>query len=492
MKKTGAFLLALLLMLPLFVKADHHREYYEIFVASYCDSDGDGTGDLKGIAEKLPEIEYLGVTGLWLMPVHPSPSYHKYDVLDYYAIDPAYGTMADFEALASRCEEKGMALIIDLVLNHTSHLHPWFLSACKSIAVEPCGEISCPMEPLCRAHNPYCGYYHFSQEAGSNRRALSNGWYFEGVFGPHMPDLNLTNEAVVAELLQIADFWLQKGAAGFRLDAVVHFENNNVPFNNAFLRRLKERFPEAYFVGEVWSDAAVISRYYESGIDSLFNYPLATQDGSLIKAIRNGNGSAFAEKIAAWQETLKEINPSAIDAPFLSNHDNGRSAGFLMRDAALQKLAAAVYLFMPGNPFIYYGEELGMTGSGRDENKRQPYLWSVSDASGIPNPPPDCEQTQSLAEGYWEQKENPGSLLNTYRDLLKARKSRPEIARGTVTPLNLGLDTLCAYTSTYLDSSVTVVHNFSKEALSFEFDSRSFPVPAYGTLLIDDSDYEVF
>ena len=492
MKKKWLLWLMVLMLLPSLAGAEHYRDYYEIFVASFYDSNEDGSGDLRGIAEKLPMLSDLGVTGLWLMPIHPSPSYHKYDVLDYYAIDSAYGNMADFEALGSLCRQEDMALIIDLVVNHTSRFHPWFVSACESIVVTPCGEEICKEAPLCRAHNPYCAYYRFFEEAGSNRHALSNGWYFEGVFGAHMPDLNLANEEVVSEIFQIADFWLKKGATGFRLDAVMHFESNNVPFNNAFLRRLKERFPEAYFVGEVWSDSAVISRYYESGIDSLFNYPMGTQDGSLVKAIRSGNGKSFAEKIIAWQEKLNEINPLAIDAPFLSNHDNGRSAGFLMRNEEVQKLAAAVYLFMPGNPFIYYGEELGMTGSGKDENKRLPYLWSVSDTLGIPNPPPGADQAQRLENGYMEQKENPDSLLNTYRGLLAAKKRYPEIARGTVTPLDLENMALCAYTSTYLGSSVSIIHNFSKETLSFELNGQSLTVLSYGTWLISETACEVF
>ncbi len=488
MTKRLVLLLLVLCLMPSFALADMYRDYYEIFVASFYDSNGDGMGDLNGVREKLPMLQDLGVSGLWLMPIHPSPSYHKYDVLDYYEIDPDYGTLADFHALAQACKDADMALVIDLVINHTSNLHPWFLSACESISIPDCGGESCLSETLCSLHNPYCGYYRFSQAPGSNLHALDNGYYYEGVFGSHMPDLNLQNEDVVTELFAIADYWLQKGVTGFRLDAVMHYEESNVPFNNEFVRRLKGRFPRAYFIGEVWADSATIARYYESSIDSLFNYPMATQDGSLTAAIRGGKGDAFAKKIAAWQEQIG----FAIDAPFLSNHDNGRSAGFLVRSLPMQKLAAAVYLFMPGNPFIYYGEELGMTGSGRDENKRQPYVWSITDSTGIPIPPKDCDQTQSLSEGYLEQKENPASLLNTYRALLAAKKRHPEIARGQVTVLDLENKALCAYMSTYSGSSITIVHNFSKEAVSFILDGQSLTLDAYGTLLLSDSALEVF
>ena len=250
------------------------RDYYEIFVPSYYDGDGDGCGDLRGIAQKLPELADLGISGLWLTPVHPSPSYHKYDVTDYYAIDPAYGTLADFRALAAELRARDMALL-DLVVNHTSDRHPWSQKGFGRGAALP-------------------GLLPFLPGPGNGRHALPDGTYYEGAFGPHMPDLNLGNPAVVAEVFAIAQFWLDQGVTGFRLDAVLHYEENDAAFNNAFVKKLKDRFPQVYFVGEVWADAGTVSRYYESGIDSLLKYPFATQDGALAKAIQKGNGQALA------------------------------------------------------------------------------------------------------------------------------------------------------------------------------------------------------
>ncbi len=449
-------------------QADRYRTYYEIFVGSYCDSNGDGIGDLNGITAHMEDIAGLGVSGLWLMPIMPSPSYHKYDVTDYYAIDEAYGTMEDFKALLAAAKEKDIAVIIDLVLNHTSKEHPWFLSAAQSIASPDCGGETCAYEALCRRHNPYCGYYHFSQDPGASMHSLDNGWYYEGAFGDHMPDLNLGDQAVVKEIDQIAAFYLNLGVYGFRLDAVMHFEEGNTGFNNAFVRHLTKLFPKAYFVGEVWADAGTIAAYYDSGIDSIFNYPFATQTGAIFGAVKSGKGAALAAKVQSWQETLRAASADAVDAPFLSNHDNGRSAGYVQRNTAKERLMARAYLLMPGAPFIYYGEELGMTGSGRDENKRLPYLWSAVALEGMPLPPEGADQEQRLTEGYDVQDGDPASLLNAYREVLAARKALPQIAEGSAEAVDLGDAAVYATvhqgaTGGVAKETVLVVHNFSSE-----------------------------
>lgn len=446
MKK--ACLLVLLLSLLFSNRAfagDKNHVYYEIFVASYCDSDGDGTGDLKGVAAHLDDLAALGITGIWLMPINASPSYHKYDVADYYQVDPAYGTLEDLEQLANDCREKGIALILDLVLNHTATSHEWFQKALEGDEV-------------------YQGYYHFSKENTGGLHQAPNGLYYEGDFGGHMPDLNLQNPAVFNALVDIASFYLDRGITGFRLDAVKHYTKDDAAANNAFLQAffaaLRATHPKVYMVGEVWADDATILRYYASGMDSIFNYPFSQNDGSIVKSIQRADGWGLAQKVEAWQRDIKANNPHAIDAPFLSNHDNARSAGFLLRKLPLQRLAAASYLLLPGNPFIYYGEELGMTGSGRDENKRQPYVWSTQHTQGMTNPPPNCEQSQSLAEGYYEQLNNPNALLQTYQALLSARKAYPQIADGVVRAVDLGEQALCALL--YADS-VMVIHNFATE-----------------------------
>ena len=207
---------------------DNYRTFYEIYVGSFYDSDGDGTGDLNGVEEKLDYLndgndktdDDLGFTGIWLMPIMPSPTYHKYDVTDYTSVDPAYGTTEDFRALASECHARGIKLIIDFVMNHTSAKHPWFQQAVAYY------ESLAPGQEPDLADCPYAGYYHFSREkAGATgwHQAGTSEWYYECIFWDQMPDLALENEAVRQELENAARFWLDLGADGFRLDAVKEF-----------------------------------------------------------------------------------------------------------------------------------------------------------------------------------------------------------------------------------------------------------------------------
>lgn len=468
---------------------DNYRNYYEIFVGSFYDSDDNGIGDIKGIISKLDYLndgnsksdKDLGINGIWLMPIMPSPTYHKYDVIDYMGIDSQYGTMEDFDKLIEECNKRGIDLIIDLVLNHTSTQHPWFVSAKKSLTIEPCGKEVCSSADLCREHNKYVKYYNFSQEklSGYHSVGMPTGWYYEGVFWDQMPDLNLDNEQVWKEIDSISKFWLDKGVAGFRLDAVTSYYTGNVSKNVAALNKVnsisKGYKEDAYIVGEAWSDGGTITSYYESGIDSFFNFPYSDSNGLLVNTIRNKNGADFAKKVELWQKNIKSINEKAIDAPFLSNHDMGRSAGFLMRDLTKEKMAASLYLMMPGNSFIYYGEEIGMTGSGKDENKRLPMVWSVEDKVGITNPPTGAtSDNSSVTAGVLEQEKDKESLLNFYKEAIKIKNIAPEIARGTVTAIDTGNGSISMYSCEYEGSEVYVVHNLGEEEIKLDFSKEKY------------------
>lgn len=458
------------------------RTYYEIFVASFYDSDGDGVGDLKGIEEKLDYLNdknlnsngSLHVTGLWLMPIMPSPTYHKYDVTDYYSVDEEYGSLADFESLCAACRERGVSVIIDLVLNHTSSEHEWFKSACSSIRAGECENDGddCAFSTPCAKHNDYVGYYNFSNVNQGGYTAVSGtngGWYYESRFWSGMPDLNLDNPSVRAEIEKIVEFWLEKGADGFRLDAVTSYYTGSNEGNTEFLAWLTDTAKgikrDAYLVAETWTDSSTILSLYESGVDSCFNFPFSQNDGSIISAVNTQSGSALAKSIERWNAALSFENPDAIDAPFLTNHDNGRSAGALKRDLALEKQAAAVYLLMPGNPFIYYGEEIGMTGSGKDENKRASFTWSLSDDTGLTLSPKDADRVETVSAGVAEQLADKNSLLRFYIEVIRVRNSLPAVVFGEVAALDTDFDTVCAYTSSYGESTVAVVHNLGDEAV---------------------------
>jgi alpha-amylase len=480
---------------------DNYRNYYEIFVRSFYDSDGNGIGDIKGVIEKLDYLkdnDYkamkdLGIDGIWLMPIMPSPTYHKYDVMDYYSIDPQYGTMEDFEQLISKSKERGIKVIIDLVLNHTSAKHPWFVSARKSLAIEPCGKDVCIHTELCRQHNKYVNFYNFSQErkSGYHSKDMPEGWYYEGVFWDQMPDLNLDNPEVLKELEAIGKFWIDKGVAGFRLDAVTSFYSGNTTKNVEFLKSFNKKMTalkeDVYIVGEAWSDSNTISEYYESGVDSFFNFSNADTTGKIVASVRSRNGAQFVKNLETWQAKLKGINPKAIDAPFISNHDMGRSAGFLARNLANEKMAASLYLMAPGNSFIYYGEEIGMLGSGKDENKRLPFLWSTADKKGITDAPPGADYSVALEAGVMEQERDEASLLHFYKKAIRIKNENPEIQRGVLTSIDFGNAAVGAYSLEYNNSKVYVIHNLSQEAVELKLTSEEYSkLKLKGTLTAAD------
>ncbi len=449
---------------------DNYRTWYEIFVYSFCDSNGDGIGDLQGVISKLDYLEELGVNGIWLMPVHPSQSYHKYDVADYYDIDPAYGTVEDMEQLLAECSKRDIHVILDLVLNHTGNDHPWFLAACEYLESLPAGA-----EPS-SAECPYLDYYFFSreQEATYYYQVGTSEWYYEGKFSPHMPDLDLENEQVRQEVTAIMQYWLDKGAAGFRLDAAKEFysgdTNRNVAVLNWIQTTAESIKPDVYLVAEVWEGFASLQNYYESGITSLFNSALGTGDGKIVSVLRGAGQesvvSSYAKALEQADTAFLERNPDYIDAPFLSNHDVGRIAGFVARDENKVKLAGAMNLFMSGSTFVYYGEELGMLGSGNDPSKRAPMVWNEARDNGTTNPPPECELPESYPFGSLETQQNDdSSIYNYYRQAIAIRQALPVISHGRSTmEADLNTGTISAYRKTWEEESCIILMNISPEA----------------------------
>lgn len=470
--------------------------YYEIFVRSFADSDGDGIGDLNGITEKLDYLVDLGVEGIWLMPIHPSPSYHGYDVTDYYAIHPDYGTMADFENLVFAANTRGIEIMIDFVVNHTSSQHPWFIAAQQGTA-------------------PYNNYY------------VKKGTSFYNYFGGMMPDLNLRNPAVIEEIYDAADFWLGKGVTGFRLDAAKHFFTyegtpevegasliENVLFINALRTHLRSVNPNAYVVSEVLDGSIVYTQFY-SGSDSLFNFDLASL---VIDAATKGYSLSYLTRLESLYSDFAKKDRNFIDAPMLKNHDQDRLSEFLHIDNNIDntiirnKLAAAMYLLLPGNPFIYYGEEMGQFGyrvnalqvpgygTAYDETRRLPLDWGDEYTPTWFVIPPGTSYTDrnSLVPSIIEQIGDENSLLQTYQVLGKLRQSNPALKYGnnfvpyrdaSVLPSdnNQTRNSLMAYTRTYtqddFSQSVLVMHNVSTTT-----DRAFLALPAYSKILYGQED----
>lgn len=417
---------------------DDYRTTYEIFVSSFCDSNGDGVGDINGVRQKLDYITGLGFDQIWLTPVHPSATYHKYDVDDYCAIDPSLGTMEDYEALLEECHGRGVRVLLDLVLNHTSDTHPWFVAAADYLRALPDGQD--PVFEDC----PYVWYYTFSRERLNGFAPLEGtSWYYEARFWSEMPDLNLGNQVVRDEVKSIVQFWLAKGVDGFRLDAVTSYVTDSPDANVEFLRWLVDTCrsidPDCYLVGEAWTDRDAIAKLYTSGIDSLFDFPFA-DSGGVIGQVMNGSRSAsdYVQAMVSTEGEYRAAYPDYVDAPFYTNHDTARSAAYYPQDSGpATKMAYAMSLLMPGDSFVYYGEELGMEGAGKDENKRAPMRWSDDvQAPGMCAGLAGMDDMQMKYPSLEEQMSDDLSLWRWFGEVIRVRKAFPAIARGTTEPVD--------------------------------------------------------
>ena len=475
MKKIMSLLLALLMLIPLASAEEALPDaynWYEIFVYSYQDSNGDGIGDFGGVRNRLDYIADMGYTGIWFMPIMTSPSYHKYDVTDYKAVDPQYGTMADFRALVEDCHDRGIRVIIDLPLNHTSVRHPWFHSAAESIHKR-------------KYDSPYLDYYCFTETPVGNKYVKLSGtsWHYEEQFsGGGMPDLNLNSEAVRAEIRDIVTFWLTDvGVDGFRLDAVTSYHASDVAKNVATLDKIKalceEAKPGSYLVGEAWVGQNALAEYWQSTVDSFFLFPSAQAEGFIVKSLL-GRSPDARKFVSGLENALSLLPEGRILAPFLCNHDTGRTIGLLQARKLPEraKFAQGVLGMMPGNVFTYYGDEIGMVGAGDDPNKRLAMYWNDGDMTAQP---PGVTKLEYAYPCVDDQLADPASLLNYCRAVNQARLVSPLIARGensflyydqNVVLMKREKDGECCY----------IAMNFAKAA------EQTVEIPAVGLTIVSD------
>ncbi len=464
---------------------DKYRTFYEIFPYSFYDSNGDGKGDLNGITKKLDYLndgdtkttDDLGIDGIWLTPIMKSPSYHKYDVMDYYTVDEAFGTNDDFKHLLEEAHKRNINVIIDLVINHSSNKHEWFKKALEELAA---GKT-----------DGYAQYYHFQRNNDIQGWASAGveDWFYECDFVSEMPDLNLKNPQLRAELEKIVKYWLDMGVDGFRLDAVMWFESVDGKYgahdHEGSIEDLKWLYDYAktvkqdvYMVGECWADnPTTIADYYKSGLDSLFNFSTQGATGKINSYVNGADAASYVKYLEKWQSQLNERNKDAIDAKFLSNHDTVRSGEFMI-NSTRQRLAAALYILAPGNPYIYYGEEIEMEGTNPpDQDVRRGMLWDTTSSEGYVKKIPggtklEDEPKVSVASALKDEE----SLMTYYKRIIALRNQNPEIARGSVKAVELGNNAIAGFVSTYKDSSVMVVYNLSDSAAAVDIPSSDFKV----------------
>jgi len=453
--------------------------FYEVFVRSFSDSDGDGVGDLRGLTGKLDYLKDLGVDALWLMPVFESPSYHGYDTTDYEKIQPAYGTGEDFDRFLAEAHRRGIKVIVDFVMNHTSVKHPWFVDSASSPASRHRDWYVWRFDNPSGWHQPWGNgpvWHRNPNESGSSAPPAS---YYYGIFWSGMPDLNFGTPAVRQEMERLATYWLGRGVDGFRLDATRHlFANgpgdlqNDQPETHGYLRELaaavRQAKPQATLVGENWTETPKIAAYYGSTAEvregdelpMTFNFPLAE---AVVQAVRDGDAAGIAAK---YQEMAEVYPAGIIDTPFLTNHDQQRVATQLGNDPAKLRGAAAVLLTLPGAPFLYYGEEVGLQngpGSG-DEYKRTPMPWDTSGGGGFTTGKPwfDFAPGKDTANVAAEAAD-PGSLLNHYRQLTRLRHASAALKKGDFKLLSPGdrSTPVLAFLRQSGKDRVLVIHNLA-------------------------------
>jgi len=436
---------------------------YEIFVRSFADSDGDGIGDIPGLISRLDYINdgnpksttSLGARCIWLMPVMESPSYHGYDQTDYYRVEKDYGTNADFKRLTAAAHQRGIRVLVDMVLNHSSNQHPYFLEALRDTT------------------SPYRKWYRFASpkpvDQGQWIKSPVRDEYYYAVFGRSQPDLDYTNPDVVAEANKIAKFWIeQMGVDGFRLDAVPYLveENGKLQGTGAthkvlhdyedYVRSLK---PDAYNIGEVWAPHDVVMTYYPDQLDGYFAFELAD---SLISGVKKGSARGILPPLLRLQRDI----PAGRYAPFLRNHDQTRTRTEFGGDMSKARIASFLLLTMPGLPFVYYGEEIGMVGAKPDPRLRTPMQWSTASSGGFTSGKPwQALQSDSATSNVATQTDDPASILNLHRTLIHLRTSTP-LGDGTLVPLTTSNDAVIAYLRRDGNRSVLVVANLGADAAS--------------------------
>ncbi len=447
--------------------------FYQIFPLSFQDSDEDGRGDLKGIISRLDYIEKLGVTAVWLTPFHPRSQgfYHGYAVNDYYGVEPELGTMADYEKLIQEAHKKGIKVILDLVMNHSSTDNPWFVADGNNTGNKdyylwkkssPSGWGNASGNSTMPAWNEYT-------VEGAKRK----GQYFYAAFNFTLPDLNHTNPEVQKEFRKVAKFWLDKGVDGFRIDAARYMIETGpgegqtdtpetIQYLNDYARYIKSVNPNAYVIAEVYTGMDNIARYYQAGgLDACYNFDFGGKGGTIQGSMQTGKTRALQQNMDTILGLDKKGIPYTYYAQYFSNHDSGRMPENLRTPDKIKAAAVILFTIPGGAPYIYYGDEIGEREGYNligDANKRNPMYWDSSLNAGFTTKKgvwlrkmkkyymdpkdtdndKDAKEAQNLNVAFEEK--DPQSTLHLFKKLIQLRKSSPALQSGDYTEIKIDMD----------------------------------------------------
>lgn len=470
--------------------ADNYRSYYEIFVGSYADSNGDGVGDLKGIEQKLDYIKELGFRGIWLTPIFQSPSYHKYNTSDYFAIDPSFGTMADLKSLVQACHKDNIKIILDLAINHSSRQNEMYQKAVASYAFLK-NEASDSEKELIKdlseqERKNYAGLYSFSPTNASQgsavyRQVANHTFYVEATFDDDMPEFNFDSAFAQDYFKKIIDFYMNDsnaGVDGFRLDAVKYYYMNDQAKNYEALNKIesyvKANDSNGYVVAENWSDSQSIADYYQhTDIDSYFYFPGQGQNGFTVALLKY---IAPKEDFVNGQNQMVTMSGENIPAPFLDNHDTNRMS---KSNLNMAKFLYGSFATISGNTFTYYGDEVGIqqkqgvSNDKVDPSKRTHMPWG--DGMECNDPASDVESTY-LFGSVKDQLADKKSLVNYVKRANQIRLALPEIAEGTIVG-NSDLEdpsNILTIDKKLGKKTVRIVYNISKDSSETYTDNEDY------------------
>lgn len=503
--------------------------FYELHVKAFCDGNGDGIGDFGGLIQKLDYLEWLGVNCLWLLPFFPSPLRDDgYDVADYRNIFPDYGSMEDFRTFLDEAHRRGMRVIADLVLNHTSDQHAWFQEARSS------------------PQSPKRDYYVWSDSDKKYDKARiifidteKSNWTWDPVakayywhrFFSHQPDLNYDNPELRTAMLDVMSFWLEQGLDGFRCDAVPYlFEQEgticeNLPETHTYLKEVRKRIDESYrgrvLLAEANQWPADVRPYFGDGDEfhMAFHFPLMPR-------LFMGVGSEDWHPIVDMFTHTPPIPENCQWCLFLRNHDEltlemcsgeerdymyfayardpqmrrnigiaRRLAPLLENDRRKIELLNSLVFTLPGSPIVYYGDEIGMGDNvhlGDRNGVRTPMQWTADRNGGFSKADPSKLFLPAISDSVYgyqainveAQRQSPHSLLHWMRQMIAVRKQHPAFGRGTVAFLRPRTDKVLAYLREYGGETLLLVHNLAGSAQAVELDLATYqgavPIELFG------------